>query len=130
TAATKSAHSYLFPSIAAAPGVSRNREAQNRPNNGNTQGHAATYNDIQLPLVASYELDAWGRVRRSVESARATEQATQADLRFVRLSIEATVAIDYFNLRETDQELSILDTMIADLSHGVSLTTARYSHGL
>ena len=130
SAATKSAHSYLLPSIAAVPNVSRNREAQGRPNNGNTQGLAATYNDIQLPLVASYEVDAWGRVRRSVESARATQQATEADLRFVRLSIEATVAIDYYSLRETDQELSIIDATIGDLTRGVSLTTTRYRHGL
>jgi multidrug efflux system outer membrane protein len=56
SAATKSAHSYQLPFIAAVPNVSRNREAQNRPNNGNTQGLAATYTDIQLPLVASYEM--------------------------------------------------------------------------
>lgn len=130
SAATKSAHSYLLPSIIAGPSLSRNREAQDRPNNGNTQGQAATYNDIQLPLVASYEIDAWGRVRRSVESAHATQQATEADLRFVRLSIEATVAIDYYNLRESDQELSIIDAMIADLTRGVSLTDTRYRHGL
>jgi multidrug efflux system outer membrane protein len=130
SAATKTAQSYLLPSIDAVPNVSRNREAQDRPNNGNTQGLAATYNDIQLPLVASYELDAWGRVRRSVESARATQQATESDLRFVRLSIEATVAIDYCSLRETDQELSILDATIIDLTRGVSLTTTLYRHGL
>ncbi|MGA9565304.1 MAG: efflux transporter outer membrane subunit, partial [Candidatus Korobacteraceae bacterium] len=129
-AATKSVHSYLLPTIAAAPNVSRTREAQNRPNNGNTQGLAATYTDIQLPLVADYEIDAWGRVRRSVESARATQQATEADLRFIRLSVEALVAMDYFSLCETDQELSILDATIADLTHGVSITTTRYRHGL
>src|SRR5260370_4464635 len=76
TAATKSAHSYLLPSIAAGPSVARNREAQNRPNNGNTRGLASTYNDIQWPLIASYEIDAWGRVRRALESERATQQAT------------------------------------------------------
>ena len=129
-AATKAAHSYQLPSIAFAPSVSRNREAQNRPNNGNTQGHAATYDDIQLPLIASYEVDAWGRVRRSVESARDTQQATEADLRFVRLSVEAMVAIDYFSLREIDQELSLFDAMIDDLTRGVDLTTTRYRHGL
>jgi multidrug efflux system outer membrane protein len=130
TAATKSTRSYLLPSIAAVPNVSRNREAQNRPNNGNTQCLAATYNDIQLPLVASYEVDAWGRVRRSDESARATQQATEADLRFVRLSVEATIAIDYCSLREADQELSIVDATIGDITRGVSLTTTRYRHGL
>src|SRR5260370_6053224 len=130
SAATTIAHSFLFPTVSAAPNVSRNREAQNRPNNGNTNGHAATYTDIQLPLVASYEIDAWGRIRRSVESARATQQATEADLRFVRLSIEATVAIDYYNLRETDQELKILDNTLSDLTQGLALTTSLFHQGL
>jgi multidrug efflux system outer membrane protein len=130
SAATSIAHSFLFPTVSAAPNVSRNREAQNRPNNGNTNGLAATYTDIQLPLVASYEIDAWGRIRRSVESARATQQATEADLRFVRLSIEATVAIDYYNLRETDQELKILDDTLTDLTQGLSLTTSLFQKGL
>ena len=121
SAVTNIAHSYLLPTVAAAPNVSRNREAQNRPNNGNTNGHAATYTDIQLPLVASYEIDAWGRIRRSIQSARATQEATEADLRFVRLSIEATVAIDYYNLRETDQELKILDDTLTDLHPGPCL---------
>jgi multidrug efflux system outer membrane protein len=130
SAATTIAHSFLLPTVSAAPNVSRNREAQNRPNNGNTNGLAATFTDIQLPLVASYEIDAWGRIRRSVESARATQQATEADLRFVRLSIEATVAIDYYNLRDTDQELKILDDTLSDLTQGLALTNSRFHQGL
>jgi multidrug efflux system outer membrane protein len=130
SAATMSAHSYLLPTVSAQPSVSRNREAQDRPNNGNTQGKAATYNDFQLALVANYEIDVWGRIRRSIQSARATQQATEADLRFVRLSVEATVAIDYYELRESDQELSILDATIADLTRGLALTQGRFHHGL
>jgi multidrug efflux system outer membrane protein len=130
SASTKIASSYLLPTIGAAPNVSRNREAENRPNNGNTDGHAATYNDIQLPVVASYEVDAFGRVRRSIESARASQQATQADLRFVRLSVEASVAMDYYDLRECDEQLSIFHSVIADFSQSVALITARFQHGL
>ncbi len=129
-AATNAAHSYLLPTVSAGPSVSRTREAQDRPNNGNTQGKAATYNDIQLPLLASYEIDAWGRIRRSVESARATQQATEADLRFVRLSVEATVAIDYYQLRQIDQQLKIVDGTLADFSKALALTTSRYQKGL
>ena len=129
-AATTIARSYLLPTVGAEPSISRNREAQDRPNNGTTNERAATYSDIQLPLVAGYEIDAWGRVRRSLESARATQQATQADLRFVRLSIEATVAIDYFSLRESDQELAILAAMIADFTKSLALIESRFHHGL
>ena len=130
SAATNIAHSYLLPTVGAGPNVSRNREAQNRPNNGNTQGKAATYTDIQLPLFASYEIDAWGRIRRSVQSARATQEATVADLRFVRLSVEASVAIDYYQLRETDQELEILDRTLTDFTRALALTTDRFKNGL
>jgi multidrug efflux system outer membrane protein len=129
-AVTKATRSQLFPTLGAGISASRTREAQNRPNNGNTSGRAATFNDIQLPLFASYEIDAWGRVRRSIESSRATQEATEADLRFVILSVEANVAVSYYNLRETDQELSILDSTIDTLKKSLQLTTNLFQHGL
>jgi outer membrane protein, multidrug efflux system len=129
-AVTKATRSQLFPSVGAGVSASRSREAQGRPNNGNTGGMAKTYNDFQLPLVASYEIDAWGRVRRSIESSRATQEATEADLRFVTLSVEANVAVNYYNLRETDQELAILDSTIETLNKSVELTTNLFQHGL
>jgi len=129
-AVTKATRSQLFPTVGAGASASRTREAQGRPNNGNTGGLAKTYNDFQLPLVASYEIDAWGRVRRSIESSRATQEATEADLRFVTLSVEANVAVSYYNLRETDQELSILESTIETLKQSVELTTNLFQHGL
>ncbi|HEY2040341.1 MAG TPA: efflux transporter outer membrane subunit [Edaphobacter sp.] len=129
-ATTRATRSQLFPTVSTGVSVLRAREAQNRPNNGNTQGRAATFNDIQLPLVASYEIDAWGRVRRSIESSRATQEATEADLRFVTLSVETSVGVNYYNLRETDQELAILDSTIETLQKSVELTTSLFHQGL
>jgi len=129
-AAARYAHSFLLPTIAFAPSASRTREAQNRPNNGNTGGRAATYNDFQLPLVFSYEVDAWGRVRRSLEFARDVQQATEADLRFVRLSIESNLAADYFSLHENDAERAVLDSTIEQLQHTLDLTTNRFTGGI
>jgi multidrug efflux system outer membrane protein len=130
TALTGYARSFLFPTVSAQPTVDRTREAQNRPNNGATSGRAATYNDFQLPLVLNYEIDAWGRVRRSVEAARANQQATQDDFRFVRLTTEANVAIDYYQLRENDQELRVLDNTLVDLQKSLDLTTSLLKYGL
>jgi outer membrane protein, multidrug efflux system len=130
SASTSIARSFLFPTVGAAPSVTRFREAQDRPNNGNTYGKAATQNDMQLPLFASYEIDAWGRIRRSVQSARATQEATEADLRFVRLSVEASVAIDYYSLRMVDQQLKILDRSIVAFTQALALTTNRFQKGL
>jgi multidrug efflux system outer membrane protein len=129
-AVTVYTRSFLFPTISAQPSAGRTREAQDRPNNGNTNGKAATFNDFQLPLVLNYEIDAWGRVRRTVEAARATQQATAEDFRFVRLTAEANVAIDYYQLRENDQELRVLDNTIADLQRSLDLTTELFQHGL
>jgi multidrug efflux system outer membrane protein len=129
-AGAKYARSFLFPTISLGASASRTREAQNRPNNGNTGGLAATFNDFQLPAFLSYEIDAWGRVRHAIESANATEQATAADLRFVRLSVEANVAMDYYSLRETDAERQVLDATVEEMQSAVNLTTNRFHGGL
>ncbi len=125
-AMTKFAHSYELPTIGADPNVSRNREPADRAN----PGPARTYNHLQLPLVMSYEIDAWGRVKRTVEAAQANQKASEDDLRFVRLSTEAAVAIDYYNLRESDQELAVIDRMLVDMQQAVGLTESLFQHGL
>jgi multidrug efflux system outer membrane protein len=129
-AGARYARSFLFPTISLGTGASRTREAQNRPNNGNTGGLAATYNDFQLSAFLSYEVDAWGRVRHSLEAARDTAQASAADLRFVRLAVEADVAMDYYSLRETDAEREVLNTTVAELQKAVDLTTNRFHSGI
>ncbi len=129
-AAARYSRSFLSPTLSIGTSVSRTREAQNRPNNGNTKGRAATYNDFQMPLFFSYEIDAWGRVRRSLEAARDVQQATEADLRFVRLSIEANVAMDYYSLRENDAERAVLDSTIEQLQQALDVTTNRFHEGI
>ncbi len=129
-AGSKYARSFLFPTISLGASASRTREAQSRPNNGNTGGLAATYNDFQLPAFLSYEVDAWGRVRKSIESANATTQATAADLRFVRLAVEANVSMDYYSIRENDAERQVLDSTVQDLQKAVDLTTNRFRSGI
>jgi multidrug efflux system outer membrane protein len=129
-AAARYAGSFLSPTLSLGAGAARTREAQNRPNNGNTGGLAATYNDLQVPLSFSYEIDAWGRVRHSLESARDVHQATVADLRFVRLSIEASVAMDYFSVRESDAEQAIVGSTVESLRQSLELTTNRLRDGI
>lgn len=129
-AGAKYARSFLFPTISLGASASRTREAQNRPNNGNTGGVAATFNDFQLPAFLSYEVDAWGRVRKSIESANATQQATSADLRFVRLAVEANVAMDYYSIREIDAERQVLDSTVQQMQSAVDLMTKRFRGGL
>jgi outer membrane protein, multidrug efflux system len=129
-AMARSVHSQQLPTIGASPSFSRTREAQQRPNNGNTNGLAATYNDLLLPLTLNYEIDVWGRIRRMVQSANATEQASDADLRFVRLSVGASVAVDYYSLREADAQLAIYDATVDALQKGYQIIDNQFQHGL
>ena len=61
-----------------------------------------------VPLDLSYEVDLWGRVRRSFEAARAEAAASLAAQRFVLLAVTADVARHYFQLRQLDAESDIL----------------------
>ena len=111
-AMARSVHSNQLPTVEADPSVSRTREAQDSPGNVTRPGPAATYNDLLLPLTLNYEIDAWGKIRRMVQSSNATAQASAADLRFVKLSVSASVALDYFSLREADAQLRIVDATV------------------
>ncbi len=126
----RSVRSGEFPTVAAQPSYGRTRESQDRPNNGNTNGQAATYNDLQLPLALNYEIDAWGKIRRQVQSAVATEQASIDDLHFVQLTVTTTVATDYFSVREADADAKIVLAVGTDLDEGLRVTSDQYRRGL
>jgi len=78
-----------------------------------------------LPFTVSYEVDLFGRRRRSIEAAQASYQATGADLENTRLIITAELAGDYFTLRQVDTQLAILRRTVDTLSKGsISSTPA------
>jgi NodT family efflux transporter outer membrane factor (OMF) lipoprotein len=82
-----------------------------------------------LPIDLSYEVDLWGRIRRSVTAAREQAQASAADLETARLSLHAELAIDYFNLRSADGQKKLLDETVAAYQQAVQLTEDRYNGG-
>ena len=83
-----------------------------------------------LPVDVSWEPDLFGRVRRSVESGRATAQATAADLEGVRLTIQAELAQNYFQLRTLDAQKQILSETVAAFQKSLELTKNRYAVGV
>jgi multidrug efflux system outer membrane protein len=91
-----------------------------------------TNDDFQVPFDLSYEVDLWGKVRRSFEAARAEAQASQAAYETVLLSVTAEVARTYFLLRALDAELEALRKTVnlrreaqrlIDLRAGVGLSS-------
>jgi len=124
----------LFPTISASAGASSIRDSANRPfltPNASTIpgiGHGST-GDILLGLDMSYEIDLWGRVRRTVRSARYEAQATAADLETARLSLQAELAFDYFELRAADAQKQLLDETVKAFEAALRLTTNRFQGG-
>lgn len=89
-----------------------------------------TGNSFQLPLDLSYEVDLWGRVRRSVEAASADYQASAADLETIRLSLHAELASNYFALRALDAEIALLERSIKLRQEALFLVQTRFVNGI
>jgi multidrug efflux system outer membrane protein len=83
-----------------------------------------------LPFTVGYEVDLFGRRRRSIEAAQASYQAGAADLENVRLVITAELAGDYFTLRQLDSELAILNRTVETLQKGLQLVDSRHKGGV
>jgi NodT family efflux transporter outer membrane factor (OMF) lipoprotein len=114
------ARANFYPTLSAGPSASRNRSSANRPLS--TSGSQTTYNDLVISGQASWEPDFWGRIRRTVEAARATAQASAADQASVDLSLHAEMASDYFQLRGLDAQIKLLTATVADLERQLDLT--------
>jgi NodT family efflux transporter outer membrane factor (OMF) lipoprotein len=84
----------------------------------------------QYGFDASWEIDLWGRVRRTVENAKASLDASQDARNDVMLSAMAEVANDYMQLRGTQERLRIAQANLSSADDSVKLTTDRYNRGL
>jgi len=121
--------SQLAPTIGVAPSVGAVRDSANQPyfsqnsvNNGD--------GNMSLPIDLNYEVDLWGRIRRGVTAAREQAQASAADLAAARLSMQAELALDYFNLRAVDAQLQLLDDTVKAYEEALQLTQDRYDEGI
>jgi NodT family efflux transporter outer membrane factor (OMF) lipoprotein len=117
-----------FPTISTAPSVAYTKNTDYSPNFPGKIQQAST-GDFVLPLDFSYELDLWGRVRRSVAAAREEAQGTAGDYEAAKLSLEAELAMDYFELRSADAQKQLLDDTVKAYTDDVQLTTHRFKGG-
>ena len=121
-----------FPSLSADPSGQRERFSGNRPLEGANPAvvRPDTENLFSVPFSVSYELDLFGGVRRSLEAANASLQASAADLENVRLVLTAELAADYFNLRELDREAGVVKQSVDIQQKGMDLVNHRHEGGV
>jgi NodT family efflux transporter outer membrane factor (OMF) lipoprotein len=118
----------LFPTVTAGASASSVRDSTKRPFASSSSSGAST-GDFLLTGDLSYEIDLWGRIRRSVTSAREEAQATAADLETARLSLQAELAFDYFELRSADAQQRLLNDTVKAFDEALQLTTRRFEGG-
>jgi len=89
-----------------------------------------TFTNYSFPFDASWEPDLWGRVRNTVKANTFSGQASVADLENVRLSAQAELAADYFQLRAQDALKQLLDSTVRAYQEALELTRVRYIAGM
>ncbi len=95
---------------------------------GGVRGRA--YTNYQIPFSFSYEADAWGRIRNQIAANSFNAQASAADLQTARLSAQAELATDYFELRGSDTSRALLERSVADYEKQLGLTQYRFNQGV
>jgi len=114
-----------FPSVTANPAITNSRLSTAF---GQTIGN--TFTTYSLPIEASWEPDLWGRVRNATMANRFAAQASVADLENVRLSAQAELAADYYQLRAQDNLKRLLDSTVSADQEALLLTRNLYRAGL
>ena len=117
-----------FPTISTSPSIASVRESANQPYFPQSQANNGT-GYFTLPVDFSYEVDLWGRVRRTVSASREEAQASAADLQTANLSLHAELAVDYFELRSADLQKQLLDDTVKAYTAALQLTQSRFDGG-
>jgi NodT family efflux transporter outer membrane factor (OMF) lipoprotein len=119
-AAIRAARAGLFPTVGGTVAATRS--------GGRDSGGASS--NLSLGAQLSWEIDLWGRVRRSIEASETGAEASAADLENVRLSLQTDLAQSYLALRVADAQRKVLDDTVAAYERSLTLTQNRYNAGV
>jgi NodT family efflux transporter outer membrane factor (OMF) lipoprotein len=90
-------------------------------------GGSSESSRYQVGLGASWEPDLWGRIRNGVSGAKASEQASAADLVGARLSMQGELAVNYLGLRQADAEIALVARTVEGYQRSLTITQNRYN---
>ena len=116
----------LYPTVSASVSGTRSESGAGAAATGIPTG---VNHSVTVSAAASWELDLWGQTRRQIESSRAGAQASDAQLAGQRLSIAASVAGDYFALRQADLDIDFLQQQQQVDTDILAMTQSSYAQG-
>ena len=126
-ALVRGARAAFAPTLASSAVASRSGQGAGSSSSSDNAGVANSY---ELGLNAAWELDVWGRLRRSLESSQAGFAASAADLAALRLSLQAELAQNYLQLRVLDEQRRLLDATVAAYARALKLSENQYRAGI
>lgn len=126
SALTDEATAAYFPTVSVSGGVTRSGTTAVT----STGGSSKMRNNYTSSLGASWVPDLWGRVARTVEADTASKQASAADLALAKLSAQSQLAIDYLNLRISDEQKRLLDSTVEAYTKSLTITQNQYNLGV
>jgi NodT family efflux transporter outer membrane factor (OMF) lipoprotein len=133
-ALTQQARAALFPLVSANASATR---SGSRSGNASVDSagnvvvqRGGVGNNYNVSLDVSWEIDLWGRIRRTIEAGAATAQASVADLESAKLLAQAQLAEDYFLLRVQDAQIRLLNDTVAAYQLSLKLTNNQYAVGV
>jgi len=135
-ALVREARSQFFPTVTTNPSITNERPSPAQfggvraGTSSNSQLIVRPFTDFSLPADASWEPDLWGRVRNNVKANVYAAQASAADLENVRLSEQAELAVDYYELRAQDSMKQVLDSTVVAYQDSLDLNRSLYKSGL
>ncbi len=94
-----------------------------------SQNDGVTVTNASANAGLKWELDLWGRIRRSIEAARAQLLSKQENQRVVILSLVGNVAESYFDLRALDLQVEISKRTLKAWEESVRISKLRYKQG-
>jgi NodT family efflux transporter outer membrane factor (OMF) lipoprotein len=130
-ALVKEARSQLFPTVTTNPAITVQRsKGLSGTAVSPTSSSSGTVADYSLPFDATWQPDLFGRIRNTVSAAAYGAQASAADLENARLTVQADVVMDYFQLHGQDALKQLLDSTVAAYQQSLDLTSALYQTGI
>jgi NodT family efflux transporter outer membrane factor (OMF) lipoprotein len=135
-ALVRQARSQYFPTVTTNPSITVNRtfsassSSSSSSSSSTSSISAIQYTEYALPFDASWTPDLFGRVRNTVRSNIANAQASAADLENTRLTAQAELAVDYYELRTQDALKQLLDSTVLAYQESLRLTQALYETGI
>ena len=122
------ARSSYFPTVTA--GASEQRFHTSANVIGRPELAGKSVSDYSVGVDASWEPDLFDKVGHAVDAATARAQASAADLASVQLSMHAELAIDYFDLHDSDAEIRLLQKTVTAYQGALDLVRHRFDAGI